>query len=124
MDVRPKPATIFPTSPCPLLLLSPFSLLHHLPPAVGSTYPALQLAVYALDPTTVGLAPTANVALVTTLSTTHVLHGTCVVTPLAGPTSTAVVSAHAPDQTVGPGMMYSVAQGVVDVFAFLVSVEQ
>jgi hypothetical protein len=114
MNFCPKPATTFPTSPCPLLLLSPFSLLHHLPPAVGSTYPALQLAVYALDPTTVGLAPTANVALVTTLSTTHVLHGTCVVTPLAGPTSTAVV----------PGMMYSVAQGVVDVFAFLVSVEQ
>lgn len=45
-------------------------------------------------------------------------------TPLTGPTDTAVVSGHAPDQTVGPGMMYSVAQGVVEVVAFLVSVEQ
>jgi hypothetical protein len=73
---------------------------------------------------TVWVAGSSNSALVTTLFTIHVLHGTCVVTPLAGPTSTAVVAGHAPLHTVGPGMMYSVAQGVVEVFGLRVSVEQ
>jgi hypothetical protein len=77
---------------------------HRCTPAVGVAYTELHVAVYALVPTTVWLATSANVALVTTLLTIHVLHGTCVVTPLAGPTDTAVVSGHAPDQTVGPGI--------------------
>lgn len=65
------------------------------------------------------------VALVTTESVPiQVDQGVAVVTPLTGPTDTPVVSGHAPLQTVGPGIIYSVTQGVVEVLGFLVSVEQ
>jgi hypothetical protein len=93
-------------------------------PAVGLAYTSLQLALYTLVPLTVWLLTSVYSALVTTLLTIHVLQGTCVVTPLAGPTDTAVVSGHAPDHTVGPGITYSVAQGVVEVLGLRVSVEQ
>ena len=72
----------------------------------------------------VKLALFVYVALVTTEFTIQVDHGVAVVIPVTGSSGTEVVSAQAPDQTVPPGMVYSVAQGVVDVVAFLVSVEQ
>jgi hypothetical protein len=81
-------------------------MYHHRPAlGLGVSYTSPQLALYVLVPTTVKLLVSLNVALVTTLLTIHVLHGTCVVTPFTGPSSTGVVVGHAPDQTVGPGMM-------------------
>lgn len=53
----------------------------------------------------------------------HVDHGVAVVTPVTALSGIDVVSAHAPDQTVGPGMGYVVVHGAVRV-AVLVSVEQ
>lgn len=49
-------------------------------------------------------------------------HRVAVVGPEMGPTSTAVVVGQAPDQTVGPGIWYVVAHGVVG--SGLVCVEQ
>ena len=43
----------------------------------------------------------------------HVDHGVAVEPPTTGPTGTPVVSTHAPDQTVGPGIGYVVVQGAV-----------
>jgi hypothetical protein len=63
-----------------------------------------------------------NVADVTTDFLIQVDHGVAVVSPVTSPRGTDVVSAHAPDQTVGPGMGYVVVQGVVAVR--FVSVEQ
>jgi len=75
------------------------------PVAVGVAYASLQLAVYFEVPTIVWLFTSEYVALVTTLSVPiQVLHAVAVVTPLIGPTDMGVVSGHAPDQTVGPGM--------------------
>ena len=72
----------------------------------------------------VKLALLVYVALVTTELTIHVDQGIAVVAPVTGASNTEVVSGHAPDHTVPPGIVYSVAQGVVDVVAVLVSVEQ
>ena len=44
------------------------------------------------------------VALVATELLIHVAHGVAVVTPVTALTDTDVVSAQAPDQTVGPGI--------------------
>lgn len=63
-----------------------------------------------------------KVADVTTLFLIQVDQGSCVVLPLTGPRGTEVVSAQAPDQTVGPGMGYVVVHAVVRVV--FVSVEQ
>jgi hypothetical protein len=63
-----------------------------------------------------------KLAEVTTEFWIHVDHGDAVVRPVTALSGTAVVSAHAPDQTVGPGIGYVVVQAVVRVF--FVSVEQ
>lgn len=63
-----------------------------------------------------------NVAEVTTDDLIQVDQGTAVVSPVTSPRGTDVVSAHAPDQTVGPGIGYVVVQDVVIVL--FVSVEQ
>jgi hypothetical protein len=84
----------------------PLPTYHLFAVAVGTAYTLPQLASYFELPTTVWLLTSLYVTLVTTLSVPiHVDHGVAVVAPLTGPTETRVVSAQAPDQTVGPGIM-------------------
>jgi hypothetical protein len=92
--------------PSPSLSPFPTSPYHRFAVAVGTAYTLPQLALYTELPTTVWLLTSLYVTLVTTLSVPiHVDHGVAVVAPVTGPTETRVVSAQAPDQTVGPGMM-------------------
>lgn len=72
--------------------------------AVGATYLADQDAVYVDVATTSGELPT-NVAVVTTDFEIQLLQRVAVLLPPeTDPRLTGVVSGHAPDQTVGPGI--------------------
>ena len=94
---------------------------HRLVAGAGVSYVVDHFAVYVDVPTIVTVFLSVKLAEVTIELCIHVDHGVAVVPPVTGPTETAVVSGHAPDQTVGPGIWYVVVQGTVCVF---VSVEQ